>query len=128
MRYTESKEAVASGAIEPDEQLTEGNDTIPTGGNEGFAGESMCHFNMNESHHYFVEGSTSNDITTKSDGTADMRYSASQDAVASGEISPDEVLSDGNENDGTVESSSGTQKFDHSLIYLLHFLFIRDDG
>jgi len=48
MRYTVSQEAVASGVIEPEEKLTEENDTIPTGGNEGFSGESIYHSNVNE--------------------------------------------------------------------------------
>ncbi|UJR19713.1 hypothetical protein I4U23_022847 [Adineta vaga] len=48
---------------------------------------------------------TNTAIPTKSDGTADMRYNASQDAVASGEISRDDVLNGGS---GEIaESSSG---------------------
>ncbi|CAF3888578.1 unnamed protein product [Rotaria sp. Silwood1] len=92
MRYTTSKEAVASGVIEPNEQLTEGGEAVPTGDNGGFSA-----------------GSTLSDIQTKSDGTADMRFSASQDAVASGEISGDQVLGDssGCSIGGTVESLSG---------------------
>ncbi|CAF1527759.1 unnamed protein product, partial [Rotaria sp. Silwood1] len=92
MRYRVSKEAVASGDIEPDEKLTEGSDTMPTGENEDFSG-----------------GSTLTDIPTKSDGTADMRYTASQNAVASGEITSGEVLADSNEcsSGGIAESSSG---------------------
>ena len=46
----------------------------------------------------------------KADGTADMRFTASQDAVASGEISRDEVLSSdaaGGSLGESVESSSG---------------------
>ena len=54
-----------------------------------------------------MKGSTSADIPTKTDGTADMRYSASKDAVASGEISRDEVLNSG---DSADISSSGEMK------------------
>ncbi|CAF2957544.1 unnamed protein product [Rotaria sp. Silwood2] len=109
MRYTVSKDAVASGIIEPDEKLTEESGTIPTGDNEGFG-----------------EGSTLTDIPTKSDGTADMRYNASQDAVASGDISRDQVLSGGSDYSisETVESSPGKQKLAHSLICLLHLYFL----
>jgi hypothetical protein len=99
MRYTESKDAVAAGTIKPDEKLTGGEDT--------FSGESICYSNMNKSSIHFVEGSTSTDIPTTLDGTADMRFGVSQDAVASGEISRDEVLSDSNEGliGETLESS-----------------------
>jgi len=57
-----------------------------------------------------------------------MRYNTSQDAVASGEISCDQVLTEDSEDSsgGTVESSSGKQKLNYSLICLfyLHFLFL----
>jgi hypothetical protein len=97
MRFTESKEAVASGAIEPGEKLTEANDTIPTGGNEV---------------------SSSADIPTKSDGTADMRCTESKEAVASGEISRGDVLSGGYESSmgGMDESSLGKQKSENVLV------------
>ncbi len=114
MRYTMSKDAVASGAIEPDEKLAGGENTISNGNNEGFSGESIYHSNIKLSLH-FVEGSTLTDIPTKSDGTADMRCSVSQDAVASSEIGRDEVISSsGSENllGGTLESSSGNIKLD----------------
>lgn len=64
---------------------------------------------MNKSSVNFVEGSTLPDIPTKADGTADMRFSASQDAVASGEIDRDQVLSDSGECSigGAAESLSG---------------------
>ncbi len=115
MRYTESKDAVAAGTIEPDEKLTGGEDTIPANNNEGSSGQYICYFNINKSSLHFVEGSTSTDIPTKSDGTADMRFSVSQDAVGSGEISRDEVLSDSNEGliGETFESSSGKMKLDY---------------
>ncbi|CAF0901740.1 unnamed protein product [Adineta steineri] len=76
MRYTASKEAVASGAIEPSDNLAETSGPV-------LAGENESTFE-----------STSGDIPTKADGTADMRFSASQDAVASETISRDEVLTD----------------------------------
>ncbi|CAF1084908.1 unnamed protein product [Adineta ricciae] len=78
MRYTISKEAVASGVITSDENLVQTNESSSVNGNEITSQESFM-----------------NDIPTKSDGTADMRYSASQDAVASGDISRDQVLTEG---------------------------------
>lgn len=36
-------------------------------------------------------------IPTKNDGTADMRYAVSKDAVASGAIVPNQPLTDGND-------------------------------
>ena len=113
MRYAVSKEAVASGVIEPDQQLTEGTATIPSSANEGFSGESLyISFSVNKSFLYFVEEPTLSGIPTKSDGTADMRFTASQDAVASGEISCDQVLSGSGECSTleTAESSPGEQK------------------
>lgn len=41
MRYTASKEAVALGVIEPDQQLTEGSATISADDIGGFSGEFL---------------------------------------------------------------------------------------
>lgn len=48
MRYKESKEAVASGAIESGEQLTETNDVSTTAHDGGIEGKSVHHFNINK--------------------------------------------------------------------------------
>jgi hypothetical protein len=57
-----------------------------------------------------------------------MRYSASEEAVASGEISRDQVLSGGSEDSigGNFESPSGNHQLHYSWIcsFYLHFLFL----
>lgn len=50
--------------------------------------------------------STVGDVPTKADGTADMRFTASKDAVESGGISADQVL-DGSGASGSDAVSSG---------------------
>jgi hypothetical protein len=61
---------------------------------------------------------TAASIPTKDDGTPDMRFTASKEAVASGEISRDEVLIGGSESSigGTGEALSGKQRLDHRFV------------
>ena len=78
MRYKESQEAVAAGIVEPDVPIEAQNDS-----NRQLASPDT------------VESTVENTdtIPIKADGTADMRYNASKDAVESGEISCDQILS-----------------------------------
>ena len=90
MRYKASQEAVAAGLVEPDVPLEAQNDS-----NAKVASSNT------------VESAVENagEIPTTADGTADMRYNVSKDAVDSGEISCDQVLGGAAE----IESSLGGQ-------------------
>ena len=89
MRYNVSKDAVAAGQI----------DTTDTDGSPGKCSRKEDAWDMRCR---FLEAHAQSEIPTKADGTADMRFNASQDAVDSGEISCDQVLGGAAETESSV--------------------------
>lgn len=111
MRFSESKEAVAAGFIEPDQSLAEKSE--PVAGNSK---NSIRNTEKNIS--AYLESPTISNIPTKADGTADLRYNESKEAVATGIIEPDQVLTEetntSSANDtNEVGGNSETQRSGH---------------